>query len=382
MKNNFFYAWAILVGTIVGAGIFGIPYALSRAGFFLGILYLCLLGLVVTLIHLCLAEITLRTKGQHRLVGYVRKYLGDKVAALMTFVLIMSLFGALLAYIVLGGQFLANIFGGSNFVWSLAFFVLSGALLFFGLRPIAKTELLMAGFLILIVILILIWSWPQLSLNNLSGLDSKSVFLPYGVIFFALVGNMAVLELKDLLKKELKTKTGGQKMRQVIVTGTLVPALLYMIFALAVVGVTGQATSTEAISGLGSVFGRPIIIIASLFGFLAVFTSFLTLGLGLQKMFHLDYAIPKNWAFILTVFLPLIAYLAGLRNFIVIIGFLGAVLGGLEGVIVMLTYRAARGLKKPEHQPEMSLNLPSFALWILVGLFILGIIYQVYYFVR
>lgn len=382
MKNNFFYAWAILVGTIVGAGIFGIPYALARAGFFLGILYLCLLGLVLTLVHLCLAEITLRTQGQHRLVGYVKKYLGNKAGMLMTFVLVVSLFGALLAYIVLGGQFLSNIFGGSNFVWSLAFFVLAGALLFFGLRPIAKTELLMAGFLVLIIILILIWSWPRLSLNNLSSLDPSSIFLPYGVIFFALAGNMAVLELKDLLKKELKAKTGGQKMRQVIVAGTLVPALLYMIFALAVVGTAGSRTSPEAISGLGLIFGRPIIIIASLFGFLAVFTSFLTLGLGLQKMFHLDYVIPKNWAFVLVLFLPLAAYLAGLRNFIIIIGFVGAVLGGLEGVMIMLTYRASRRLKKPERQPEMSLNLPSFVPWILISLFALGIIYQIYYFIR
>jgi len=44
MSKNFFYAVAILVGTIVGAGVFGIPYTIARFGFFPGIFYLFFFG--------------------------------------------------------------------------------------------------------------------------------------------------------------------------------------------------------------------------------------------------------------------------------------------------------------------------------------------------
>ncbi len=45
LKNfKFLYAVTILIGMIVGAGTFGIPYVFSQAGFAIGFFYLLLLG--------------------------------------------------------------------------------------------------------------------------------------------------------------------------------------------------------------------------------------------------------------------------------------------------------------------------------------------------
>ena len=45
-------AVSIFVGTVIGAGIFGIPYVINKSGIIPGFFYFLILGGVVLLIHL------------------------------------------------------------------------------------------------------------------------------------------------------------------------------------------------------------------------------------------------------------------------------------------------------------------------------------------
>jgi len=54
-------AIALLVGTIIGAGIFGIPYVIAQAGFLTGLITLGVLGTAVIILYLYLGEVILRT---------------------------------------------------------------------------------------------------------------------------------------------------------------------------------------------------------------------------------------------------------------------------------------------------------------------------------
>ena len=51
---NFWEAVATIVGTIVGAGMLGIPYVLAKAGFFTGLILLLFLGVSIMFVHLFL----------------------------------------------------------------------------------------------------------------------------------------------------------------------------------------------------------------------------------------------------------------------------------------------------------------------------------------
>ena len=103
-------AYASLIGTIIGAGVFGIPYVMSRSGILFSLFYFLILGGVALFLHLAFGEIVLRTKEKHRLIGYAQKYLGKKAKILITFSTLFGTIGALLAYIILGGDFLKIIF--------------------------------------------------------------------------------------------------------------------------------------------------------------------------------------------------------------------------------------------------------------------------------
>ncbi|MAF20621.1 MAG: hypothetical protein CMI55_02985, partial [Parcubacteria group bacterium] len=76
MKRSFIYALSTLVGSIIGVGLYSLPYITARVGIWVMLFYFLVLSLVSILIGLIYGEVILRTKGLHRLPGYAEKYLG------------------------------------------------------------------------------------------------------------------------------------------------------------------------------------------------------------------------------------------------------------------------------------------------------------------
>ncbi len=372
-KNyKFFYAVAILIGMIVGAGTFGIPYVFSQAGFMLGFFYLVLLGAAVMLEHLFYGEVILRTNEPCRLVGYADKYFGQWTKKIVTFTVLFEYYGALLAYLILGGQFLSLIFGrwlgGSELLWVLIFFLVGAFGIFWRLNTLARNELWLVVLLLIAVVILLVKGAPLIQAVNFGGLNFSKFFLPYGVILFSLAGAAAIPEMRQVLHGQ------ESQLKAAIIWGTAIPVILYFLFALVVVGVTGSQTTQEAISGLATHLGSWVIILGAVFGFLAVYTSFLVLGVAIKKIYQQDYKMRGTWAFFLACLVPLVAYLAGLKNFVLIIGFIGAVFSGLDGILTLSIYFRAR--RAGDRRPEYHLPWAKILGLLLIALFGFGIIYQ------
>ena len=149
-----------------------------------------------------------------------------------------------------------------------------------------------------------------------------------------------------------------------------------MFFVFRVLGISGGSTSPDAISGLYEFLGGRIIFLGSLFGILAVGTSFLMLGSAFLDMFHLDYNISRRWAWILVVAPPLVLFLGGLRTFIEIISLAGSVAIGLEGIVLTFVY--VRSKSKGDRVPEYSLELPKFIYYLLIFMFGAGVVYALF----
>ncbi|MBC7074043.1 hypothetical protein H5T58_01495, partial [Candidatus Parcubacteria bacterium] len=87
--------------------------------------------------------------------------------------------------------------------------------------------------------------------------------------------------------------------------------------------------------------GKNFANLALFFGFLTTITSFVTIGLTAKKIFWFDLKLNKNLAFLITTLSPLILFFLGFRTFIPIISFLGAILLGIEGILVLIMYKKA-----------------------------------------
>lgn len=377
-NRNFFYAIATLIGTTIGVGIFGLPYAFAKAGFFVGLAQLAILGAAVILVQLMFGEIILRTKEKHNLPGYIDKYLGKRWETMISISVLVGIFGSMVAYVLVGGTFFKlffNHFGLLNGAPESAFFVIFWLFLtsfiLFGLKVIEMIEFGMTIFLLITISAILIFSFPHLNTFNFFIFNGMDFFLPYGVILFALSGSVAITEVREILVGQEK------KIKLAIILGALVAIMVYALFVFIVVGVTGTSTTEEAMTGLNNIVGGPIYALGIIFGILAIATSYITLGYYLYETFLYDFGINRNLSHIMIAVIPITFVLFGWRNFIGIIGFLGAVMGGFESIAMILAYLKAK--KTGDRTPEYSLKIPHFIYYFLILVFALGIIYTAVY---
>lgn len=350
-------ASSILIGTIIGVGVFGLPYVAAQSGVWLTVGYLIILGAMATIIHYFYGQIVIISQRQERLVGYVKEYLDSRYYSIARVTVVLSRMGALLAYIIVAGHFIEALFSLDNFYGSLIFFILSALVVFWGLKTISWLELLMSIFLVLAMLLIFIISFPHVQSINLS-LPISNFFLPYGVVLFALGGAVAIPEMAEMLRNNKK------KLNISILLGNILPVILFIIFTIIVVGVTGLETSPEALIGLDQKIGNGIIKLGLLFGVIALFTSFISIGLNVKKVFWYDFKLNKHLSWLIACGVPVLVFILGMRNFIETIGFIGAVFGAINAIFIILIYKKVK--KK--------FILPA----ILIIIFALGIIYEIY----
>jgi len=377
-NKNFFYAVSTLIGTSIGAGIFGLPYVIAHAGFLPGVFMLIFLDAIILLINLIYGEITLRTEKKHRLVGYAEKYLGKngKVAAL--FCSLFILYGSILAYIIISGQFLNSLFsgyfGGNEFIYSLISFAFVSAGIYFDLRVVKRIESLMTVFLLIVMGMIFFKGLPFIKVDNLLFFNQSQLFLPFGAILFSLGAMSAIPELEHILKSDQK------KIKSAVVFGNLIPLILYIVFVLVIIGTSGAATSEEALSGFSLAIGDGVATIGFGFGILAIITSFLIIGVNLKEMFMYDYGIGKKLSWFLTCSIPLIIFALGIRDFIEVINFVGGIAGGLSGILVILIYlKIHNNPKLGDLKPAYQIKIPKIVLSLMIFVFVLGIVYQLVY---
>jgi len=375
MDSKFFKAVAVLIGTVVGAGIFGLPYAISKVGLLPGIIYIIVIGAAVIAINLMYSEIIIRTRGKHRMSGYAKKYLGRYGQIIITASLILGIYGGLLAYTIGVGNFLLGILGpligGSAMIYSLIFWAIASIAVFRGLNMIASLELVMVEFLIFMVVFVCGVSLFKIQLPNLAYVNTSELFYPFGIVLFALGGATAIPTMKDILGRRNKD------LKKASIIGIVVPMIIYIIFSIAVVGVSGTGTSEQAVKGLVPHLGGWIVIFGGLFGVIAMTTSFMAIGHVLKDMFVRDYKMQPVLASFLVVLVPLAIFLLGLKSFVQVIGISGSLLSGFQGVIIILMYYRAKRMGKK--LVFYNVHIPLWFGFAMCLLFVFGIVYQLYY---
>lgn len=130
--KTFIYAVSVLSGTIIGVGLFSLPYITAKVGFWVMAGYFLVLGFLVILVHLFFGEVALKTPNFKRFPGFAEIHLGDwgrNVAFIST---ILGLMGAILAYLIVGGEFLKEIlspvFGGNANLYTIIYFIAGTAI--------------------------------------------------------------------------------------------------------------------------------------------------------------------------------------------------------------------------------------------------------------
>lgn len=370
-SKRFATAVLTLVGTIIGVGIFGVPYALAQSGVMIGLAYFAILGGIQLLQHLYYAEAAIATEEPLRLAGLVGKYVGPRAKQIAAVSLVCGFWGGMLAYMIVGGSFLHTLLspflGGEVFAYQLVWAVLGAATVYFGLDVIARIDTAATVGLIVALLAIFGLGLPHAEIANLSFMPGQDLFLPYGVILFSLSGLPAVLEMEELL--------GGnhRRYRLAITMGSIAAVLLTAGFGFLVWSITGSATTQDGAGGLAAAIGPGIVTLVAAFGFLAVATSFFATAINLQNTFEHDYGLKHGLAWFLTGSVPLAILLAGAKDFVPVVSFTGAVFGGVTAVLVALLYvKIAKG----GFVKERKLGAPLWLAYASMAILIVGAAYE------
>ena len=343
-ERQTFNAVAALSGTIIGVGFFSLPYITVQVGFWAMLGYFAVLGGMVIVIHWIFGEVALNTPDFLRVPGYAKIYFGERGKRIALISTILGTYGAILAYLIIGGKFLENsvspFFGGSYLLYGLIYFFLGSLFIYFGIKPITKICFFELAIFLGILILFFFSGYQLFKVENLlTGLNFKNFFLPYGPILFSLWGAAMIPEIEEMLgeKKNL--------LKKVIVLSVLIPIFLYLLFAILVAGISGPKTTIDAISGLAGFLGKKIVVFGLFVGIVTTFTSFVALGITLRKVFSYDLKIPKVPAFLMVCFVPLILFLIGMTDFLKVISFIGGIMMGSEGILIVLMYHKIKKKK-------------------------------------
>lgn len=366
--KNYLTAMSIVIGTCIGAGVLGIPYVAAQSGFFVALAHIVLIGAIILLVNLYLGEITLRTKEEYQIPGYANKYIGKKGKVFVKFATIFGIYSAIIAYLFGVGEslsFLVVGHAGLTTLFGIGFGLLMSSIIWGGLGSLKRFEKWGVTIILSLLLLIFILFSKNVEFINLLSFNSAKLFLPFGVILFALMSFHAVPEIALVLKKDEK------KMKRTLFGATLVSIIFYILFALVVVGFKGSATPEIATLALGGVF--------IVLGIFTMFTSYLSLGNALLEDFIFDDGAKKFKAWFFTAIIPILLFvfvrMFEFFSFTKILSIGGVVSGGF--IVIAILFIVQKAKKNGNRKPEYSIPINWFIIGLLSLIFIAGVVREI-----
>lgn len=343
--KNYIYPVVTLTGGIMGVGFLALPYITVQVGAIAMLLYgIALTALVVT-IHVIFGYISLQTPDFKRWPGFIEFYFGRWAKFLILPLIIAGSFGVLVVYLIVGSEFLHATFvpmaGGSQWMYMLLYWALASFLIFKGVGAISKFDFWILLFLFGALALIFFKGMGHVNISNLFignwSLKAENILLPYGPILFSLWGTGLIPEVEEMLKGNKRS------LKKIIAISILIPAFFYGLFIVLVLSITGAGTTETALVGIKDALGNGITSFILLIGVGTTFLAFVASGLLLKKVFMYDMGINELPAFLAVCLVPLGLFLAGFNTFIPLVSFIGGVLLGIEGILILIIYRKIGG---------------------------------------
>jgi len=328
-------ASAMLIGTQIGAGVLGLPYALKDAGI-LGVVVVIMTGLMTLLTALFVLEVASKSPGKS-ISKLTEEHLGKAGEVLMFLSIGFIAYGALIAYIAGSAQIISSLFGIRTEIAAIVFWAIMSLIVYMGLKVSGEAELALTGILLAVLALSVGLIIGRIDGRNLTQIDYSAALRGVGVAMFAYVAHMLIPELLRGLE-DVKTTA------KAVFIGFLVPMVFYALFVLSFVGAFGPNTPELATSALERLYGNLGRILGLILPLVAIGTSYI--GLTLSEMGNIKEVlkIKKVYAWMLTVFPPLLVYFLGLNSFVNAL-WLAGTFGGIiyAGILPTAMYLKAKG---------------------------------------
>lgn len=285
-------AMFLVGGTAIGGGMLVLPLATGISGFIPSGIVMLLCWLAMTASGLFLLEASLWFEDEVHMLTMSRRLLG-KVGAAFAWVLFLFIsYASIVAYTASGGDMLeegVHALAGISFGKALScvlFFVIFGVVIDFGAQIVGRINALLFVGLVGAYVLIVLIGLPEVKTENLLHQRWSTALMSIPFMLTSFSYQTLVPSLTPYMKRN------PALLRISVIGGTTIALLIYILWQIVVLGIVpahgengliyALISGKPATSFIGyAADGKWIATVATFFGFFAIVTSFLGMGLGL-----------------------------------------------------------------------------------------------------
>jgi len=321
----------LITSTIVGLGVFILPYTLAHSGIYFWFWFL-IIPILIFYVHLAYSEIIFQIEEKHNLPGLSEKILGKNWKNIVWLIDFLGTLFVFASYYLALAKFTNLIFPFNNELLIRLFYAfLVIIIILFSVNPFSKTESILAFFMILLFLILGIYFLPQISLNNFQ-IEFLNPWLAYGILIFAYTGYSSLQMVYDIIGKNKKV------MFWINLISILLVTFLYLLFVFSIYGTFGKNVSSTTLENLKG-FANPYIVkIVSFLAILNILTTFIALAFYLKRGLIFDYKINSTLSWlIISLVIFLIPFLK-LENIAKLISLTGSIFLGFNLFVLLLCY--------------------------------------------
>lgn len=283
----------LVSGTTIGAGMLALPVATGLAGFYPAVILLLFYWAYMTYTAFLMLEVNLWMEPNTNLITMAKRTLGRGGELVSWVIYLFLLYTLTAAYLAGSGpifiDFLHHLFGWQMPAWAgpLPLLAIFGFFVYQGTKSVDYVNrLLMAG-LVISYALMVIFLFPYVQATLLAHVDIKYLLTPVSVVATSFGFHIIIPTLTTYLHRDVR------QLRKVILIGSTIPLLVYIIWELLVLGIiplegihgliNGYLEGRNGANILASILNHATLSsIAHAFSFFAIITSFLGVSLSLS----------------------------------------------------------------------------------------------------
>ncbi|OAJ34645.1 aromatic amino acid transport family protein [Piscirickettsia salmonis] len=382
----------IIIGTTIGAGVLALPLATAGLGFYYAVILMIMLWILMCYTALLTLEVNLAFPRGSSFSSMAKATLGTPGKIIATAAMLILFYALTAAYITGGSQLITeNLhihFQHAEKISALIFTIILGGFVFWSTRAVDYANRILFTIKIIAFITMLALLIGHVDLQRLEPQPTAQIFIlaaaPIVFTSFGFHGSIpSIVNYVGISPK---------KLRKVLIIGSMVPLILYIIFELTTLG-TIPRTGPHSLSALteqGSSVGQfihtlsqwvhsPVITaLVNIFSDIAVTTSFLGVTLGLFD-FIADATKRHNTktgrlqSALMTFIPPLVFALFYPKGFIIALGYAAIALAVLAVLLPVLMVRKVRVLPNLSSPYKVKGSVLILTIVFLAGLLIIAL---------
>lgn len=279
----------LIAGTMIGAGMLGIPLVTGVSGFWPGILVTTIVWFFMYCTGLLFLEVTLWMPDGSNVLSIAGRFLGKGGRLISGGMFIFLYYSLMIAYFAAGAPLLADAFSilGFNVTgWEMfaLFGFLFGVIVAIGPKSIDRVNIMMSVAMIAAWFTLIGSGGDEVDNVRLKMTKWSAMFMAMPVLFSAFGFHNVIPSLCTYLKRDKKS------LRFAVFWGSFLPLVVYIVWQWLVIGAVPKEillkTLEEGIpitTAFGAVTGNPMfVMVGRFFAFFAIVTS--TLGVAFSMV--------------------------------------------------------------------------------------------------